>query len=164
MLQPTNHRTEEFIMAPKKGKKTEAAETTTEETAEEAASRSQMEKHEAFVEWYDSTYGGSLADLSPAEVIAAFAAKRNEFRRSEGYLSQWGPEAREARKAERAAEREAKAAERAAAKAEKEKAKAEKAKAAEKATKKAPAKGKGSSKGSSKSSAKGKGKDEVFED
>jgi hypothetical protein len=92
------------------------------EVEEEAASRSQMEKHEAFVEWYGSEYGVDLNECSAPDIIAAFAAKRNEFRRSEGYLEQWGPEAREAAKAERLAAKEAAKVARAEAKAAKEEA------------------------------------------
>jgi ElaB/YqjD/DUF883 family membrane-anchored ribosome-binding protein len=97
--------------------------------AETPTTRSQMEKHEGFVSWYADELGGDLSELTPAEIIAEFARLRNEFRRSEFYLKQWGPEAREAsRKAreearEKAAEaREAARKEKAAAKA---KAKAE---------------------------------------
>lgn len=95
------------------------------EEAEAASSRSQMEKHQGFVEWYESTEGATpMADMEPAQIIAEFARYRNEFRRSEFYLSQWGPEAREANRAAREEAREKAAAEREAAR---------KAKAAEKA-------------------------------
>lgn len=104
---------------------------------EETTSRSQMWKHEDFVEW--ATEEGLITSKSSqAEVVAAFAANRNAYRKTERYTDLVEShkaelaEAKEARKAERAAA----AAER---KAEREAAKAEKAEKA-KATKKAPAK------------------------
>lgn len=108
------------------------------ETAEVGA-RSQMERHEAFVEWFNTEYGEDLNTCDAASIIAKFAAKRNEFRRSKFYLDQWGPAARAKRDAAAAKEAAAK-------KAEREKAKkaadAEKAKAAKEAAaaKKAAAK------------------------
>lgn len=92
--------------------------------AETATSRSQMEKHKGFVEWYEETYEGDMTNMEPSQIIAEFARFRNEFRRSDFYLSQWGPEAREANRAARELAREKAAAEREAAR---------KAKAAEKA-------------------------------
>lgn len=88
--------------AAEKKAEAEAAAAAEEKEAPAPGERSQMAKHEAFVEWYEDTYEENLGKLSPAEVIARFAAKRNEFRKSEGYLEQWGPEAREAAKAEKA--------------------------------------------------------------
>jgi hypothetical protein len=98
--------------------------------AETATTRSQMEKHEGFVQWYNDEVaedGAELHNFEPSVVIAEFARLRNEFRRSDFYLSQWGPEAREKarvakeeateqKRAEREIERQRKAAERAAAK------------------------------------------------
>jgi hypothetical protein len=121
--------------AAEKKAEAEAAAAEEEATAPEPGERSQMEKHEAFVEWFEEEYEQDLSKMGPAEVIARFAAKRNEFRKSEGYLEQWGPEAREA-------------------------AKAQKEKASTKSTGK-----KGSGKGSAKSSKGKKAKDEeAFED
>jgi len=83
-------------MARKKAAPKPKVEETEEETTEATpGTRSQMEKHEAFVSWYESEYEEDLSELEPAEVIARFAAKRNEFRQSDGYLKQWGKEARE---------------------------------------------------------------------
>lgn len=101
------------------------------EAAEESELRSQMYKHELFVEWAGEN-GVDLNSKSAAEVIAYFAAKRNDFRKSDTYLN--GVEAHkgeaEAAKAERAAMRAANAKE----------AKPAKAAKATKAAKKAPAK------------------------
>lgn len=110
------------------------------ETAEETASRSQMWKHEDAVAWLTEE-GLINAKSSQAEVVAAFAANRNRYRRTERYQNLENPNtaAREAAKAAKAQEREAKAAERAAAKEAKakEKAAAAEAKAAETAAAKA---------------------------
>jgi len=88
---------------------------------ESAGLRSQMWKHEDIVEWL--TELGIIDERSTqAEVIAAFAAKRNEYRRTDRYralVDNHAAEraaAKEAKAAERAAAKEAKAAERAAAK------------------------------------------------
>ena len=88
---------------------------------ESAGLRSQMWKHEDIVEWL--TELGIIDERSTqAEVIAAFAAKRNEYRRTDRYRALVDNHAealsaeREERAAERAAAKEAKAAERAAAK------------------------------------------------
>lgn len=116
-----------------------------EEVEAEGGLRSQMWKHEAFVEWLGEAYNVDLDTLSAAEVIAWFAAKRNEWRKTPGYrglVNSHKAEAAEAA-AERAAARKAAAAEKKAAapakKATKATAKAAPAKAT-KATKKAPAK------------------------
>lgn len=101
-----------------------------EEAEAETKTRSQMDKHQGFVDWYEEYAEADLEGQPAAVVIAEFARLRNEFRRSEFYQSQWGEEAREQARAardaareeaaeKRAAEREAKAAERAKAKAEK---------------------------------------------
>jgi len=88
---------------------------------ESAGLRSQMWKHEDIPEWL--TELGIIDERSTqAEVIAAFAAKRNEYRRTDRYRALVDNHAealsaeREERAAERAAAKEAKAAERAAAK------------------------------------------------
>lgn len=105
---------------------------------EETASRSQMWKHEDFVEW--ATEEGLLtAKSSQAETIAVFAANRNAYRKTARYrdmVEAHKGEAQEAAAA-RKAERAAAAAER---KAAKEAAAKEKAAKAEKAPAKAPAK------------------------
>ena len=100
--------------------------TATEET--ETVSRSQMWKHEDFVEW--ATAEGILTPkMSQAETIAGFAANRNAYRKTPRYRSlveshredaaSEKEAAAEARKAERAAKAEAAAkAEKAAPKAE----------------------------------------------
>lgn len=115
----------------------------------ERESRSQMYKHEDIFEWLKEE--GALTDESTGpEIIAAFAANRNRYRKTERYANlvrtyNDGAEARaeearaakEAAKAAKDAEREqakaAKAAEKEAAKAEREA--AAKAKAEEKAAK-----------------------------
>jgi hypothetical protein len=88
-----------------------------EQEAPRRGARSHMAKHEAFVEWYADTTGVDLAEKTPAEVIAAFAARRNEFRRSDSYQNQWSKDQLAARKAEREAAKAAAKAERDAAKA-----------------------------------------------
>ena len=106
---------------------------------EETTNRSQMWKHEDFVEW--ATEEGLITPKSSqAEVVAAFAANRNDYRKTDRYRDL--VESHKESAAEAAAARKAAAAEkRAAAKAEKEAAaaKAEKEAAAAKAEK-APAK------------------------
>lgn len=87
---------------------------------------SQMWKHEDIVEWLTDE-GKITPKSSQAEVIAAFAANRNAYRRTERYhtlveghgatLEAERAAAKEAKAAERAQAREAKAAEKAAAKA-----------------------------------------------
>ena len=97
----------------------------------ETTSRSQMWKHEDFVEW--ATEEGILSKgMSQAEVIAGFAANRNAYRRTDRYRSlveSHREDAAEA-KAEAAAARKAAAAEKKAAEAEKAPAKATAKKAA----------------------------------
>lgn len=94
---------------------------TTEETETERTSRSQMFKHEDIVGFLTDE-GLITPQSSQAEVIAAFAANRNRYRRTDRYRNlvethrSAGAEAVEARKAERAAAKAAKAEERAAAK------------------------------------------------
>lgn len=51
---------------------------------EEAASRSQMWRHELFVEWAQSE-GVNLESQSAVDVIAYFAANRNNFRATDLY-------------------------------------------------------------------------------
>lgn len=99
----------------------------TEET-EETPMRSQMWKHEDFVEWAtEEEYLDPKADQ--ATTIAVFAAKRNEYRRTERYRDlveehrESAAEAKQAAAAERKAKKEA-----------------EKAKEKPAAAKKAPAK------------------------
>jgi hypothetical protein len=114
--------------------------TDTTETAEETASRSQMWKHEDFVEW--ATEEGKLdPSASQAETIAVFAANRNAYRATERYRDLVESHKAEASEAA-AARKEAREAERAEKAAAKEAEKAEKAAAKEKAetTEKAPAK------------------------
>ena len=56
------------------------------ETEETTELRSQMWKHEDFVEW--ATEEGYLTSkMSQAQTIAVFAAKRNEYRRTDRYRS-----------------------------------------------------------------------------
>lgn len=98
------------------------------EAEAEASTRSQMEKHQGFVDWYNANYGKDLNDLTPAEVIAEFARLRNTYRRSDDYLNRFGAEAREAARLEREAAREAARAEK-----EAQRAAAREAKAKEKA-------------------------------
>jgi hypothetical protein len=122
---------------------TETPETET-ETAEEAAARaigarSQLAVHEGQVEYLRGE-GVDVDNLSPAELIAAAYATRNEWRRTDAYRT-----VKAASTTEKAAEREAAKAARAEAvaakKAERDAAKA--AKAAEKAAKaEAPAEAK----------------------
>lgn len=104
-------------------------------------SRSQMPKHQHFVDWYEAEYGEDLNELDATNIIARFAGRRAAWRKSDGYLETFGKDAREAAKAERLAAREAekaaKAEERAAAKAEKDAAKAAAAEA-EESTEEAP--------------------------
>lgn len=117
---------------------------TTTETEAERVSRSQMYKHEDIFAWMVEQ-GHLAADASPPQVIAAFAAHRNAYRKTERYATLVAShaetakaaeaEARAAREAEKQAKSEAREAERAA----KEAAKAEAAKAAEKPAEK-PAK------------------------
>lgn len=119
------------------------------ETEQERVSRSQMYKHEDVVGWLTDE-GFITPQSTQAEVIAAFAAQRNAYRRTERYATLVATHAEEgkAAKAEATAAREAAKAERAearaAAKAEKEAAKAaaeaEKAAAAEAAPAEKPAK------------------------
>lgn len=120
------------------------AETEQEEVAvETAGTRSQMDKHQGFVDWYLEEYESDLNELSAAEVIAEFARLRNEFRRAEFYLERWGPEAREAARAQREAERERLADEREAARAQKAAERKAKQEAAEKAKAEAAQNGEG---------------------
>lgn len=124
----------------------EATIETGEAEAETVTTRSQMEKHEGFVQWYNETMaeeGTTLDDLDASVVIAEFARLRNEFRRSTFYLSKWGPEAREATRAARDAAREEAAAQR---EAEKQRKAAERAAAKEKAEAEAAEAGEGESK------------------
>jgi hypothetical protein len=95
---------------------------------EERTSRSQMVKHEDAYNWLVEQ-GHINAKSSGPEVIAAFAARRNEYRRTDRYrnLVDGIASSREAQAAERAQAREAAKAEKAAAA---EKAKADKAAAA----------------------------------
>lgn len=118
------------------------AEETAEETVE-AGSRSQMWKHEDAFDWLVSE-GHLTEDASGPEIIAAFAARRNEYRRTDRYkalVESHAAEAEEARQ-RRAEEREAAKAAREAEKAAKaeEKAKAEEAKAAKESGEKPAAK------------------------
>lgn len=130
----------------------------TTETEEERASRSQMWKHEDIFQWLIDE--GKLTPTSSGpEVIAAFAANRNAYRKTDRYAAlvashaessvaerEQAKVAREAEKAERAAARAAAKAEKDAAKEAAAKAKAEAATAAEatpapaKATRKGKAK------------------------
>ena len=80
----------------------------TEEAEETTELRSQMYKHELFVEWMEEEYGVDLEKEAAATVIAWFAAKRNEFRKSATYEA-----GVEEHKKEAEAERKRKAAERA---------------------------------------------------
>lgn len=108
----------------------------------ETTSRSQMYKHEDAAAWL-TEQGLIDADSTQGEVIAAFAANRNAYRRTDRYRAL--VEAGDPSKAEQAAAKEAAKAEKEAAKAvkaqEREEAKAAKAavKEAEKATKAAAA-------------------------
>lgn len=87
----------------------------------ERANRSQMYKHEDVVGWLTDE-GHISPNSTQAEVIAAFAANRNAYRKTDRYRNlvqshaSESQAASEARKAEREAAKEAKAAERAAAK------------------------------------------------
>lgn len=98
------------------------------EQEEEAVSRSQMWKHEDIVAWLTEE-GVIDADSSQAEVVAAFAANRNTYRKTDRYrnLVESHKGSAEEEKAARAVEREAAKAERAA---EREAAKVAKAEAA----------------------------------
>lgn len=107
-----------------------ADEVETEETEAEAVSRSQMWKHEDIYEWL--TEEGEIdSESSGPEIIAAFAARRNAYRKTQRYIDLVESHAKEAEeaKAARAEARETAKAEREAAKAaaaeEKAKAKAE---------------------------------------
>lgn len=99
-----------------------------EEVVEEGgvATRSQMWKHEAMVEWLESEKGYELVGASPAEVIAAAFAHRVEWRKSDTYQdlvtqhAEAAEAAREERRQARELAAEQRAQERAAAKAEKE--------------------------------------------
>lgn len=73
------------------------------EAEAEPTTRSQMEKHQGFVDWYNANYDKDLSTVTPAEVIAEFARLRNTYRKSDVYLSTFGPEAR-AEAAQRKAE------------------------------------------------------------
>lgn len=84
------------------------------EVEDEGGLRSQVWRHEAFVEWCNEQYDLNLDSLSAAEIIAWFAAKRNEFRKTDFYTETVAEHA-----AQVEAEKEAKAEARAAAKAEK---------------------------------------------
>jgi hypothetical protein len=104
------------------------------ETEAERVSRSQMWKHEDFVEW--ATEEGLLSPkATQAQTISVFAANRNAYRRTDRYRSmvdshrETAAETRAAAQAEAKAAREAKAAEKATA----EKAPAKKAAAPAKA-------------------------------
>lgn len=129
---------------------------TIEEETQGSGLRSRMYLHEGFVQWYLDEYDIDLEEASAAEVIAHFAARRNEFRKSEFYVNMIAEhvEAQEAEKAERAQAREAAKAERAAAKAAEKEAKAaakaakdaEESEAAPKATKATKAKKAGKAK------------------
>lgn len=82
------------------------------ETTEETPLRSQMWKHEDFVEWA-SEDGYLDSDAEQAMTIAVFAAKRNEYRKTSRYrdlVESHREEAEEAKKtaaAERKAKRDA---------------------------------------------------------
>lgn len=122
-----------------------AEDTEVEETEDASVARSHMWKHEDIYEWLIEE-GAITEDSSGPEVIAAFAAKRNAYRKTERYealVEEHKAKADEERAA-RAEAREAAKAEREAAKAAKEaeKAEAEEAKAEGKKApaKKAPAK------------------------
>ena len=84
------------------------------DTATQAELRSQMYKHNDFVNWATSE-GFLKPSMSQAETIAVFAAKRNAYRATERYatLREAGDPTKAARDAERAKAREAKAKERA---------------------------------------------------
>lgn len=93
----------------------------------EPTTRSQMDKHEGFVNWYNANYGTDLSTVTPAQVIAEFARLRNTYRKSDDYQNKFGPAARDAARAareeakelarvQREAEKAAKAEERKAAK------------------------------------------------
>jgi hypothetical protein len=142
---------------PERGNEmTDTATVPEQETEEERASRSQMYKHEDIVAWLTEE-GKLTAESTQAETIAAFAANRNAYRKTDRYRQLVASHAesteaqraeaqaaREAAKAEKAAarqaEKEAKEAARAAAEAEKEKAGAEPAPAkAKRASKKSAA-------------------------
>lgn len=96
---------------------------------DEPTTRSQMEKHQGFVDWYNANYGQDLNECDAATVIAEFARLRNTYRKSQDYLSKFGPAAREAAREEREAAKEKARQEREAARV----AKAEAAKAAKEA-------------------------------
>lgn len=83
---------------------------TQEPEAEEGGLRSQMWKHQLFVAWLKREHGVNLEQEDAASVIAWFAAKRNEFRKSEDYINAVNAhtEARDAAKAERAEARASK--------------------------------------------------------
>jgi hypothetical protein len=87
------------------------------EAEAEATTRSQMEKHQGFVDWYNANYTKDMNDLGPAEVIAEFARLRNTYRKSDDYLGTFGPEARAAAREQKDAERERMRAEKEAARA-----------------------------------------------
>lgn len=51
--------------------------------------KSQEWKHELFVEWWDTNFGKHLgrtmAEMTPAEIVAIHAARANDFRMSDTY-------------------------------------------------------------------------------
>jgi hypothetical protein len=111
------------------------------EVEETSGPKSQSWKHEAMVDWINSTYGVDLDTLTAAEIVAYAFAYRNAWRATDTYRSliDGRKGQAEAEKAERKAARDAAAAERKAAAAA-EKAAAKKAAPAKAAAKKAPAK------------------------
>lgn len=64
-----------------------ARKTAENEEVAESKNRSRMYLHEAFVEWYADEFGVDLNKASAAEAVAAFASKRNDFRKSNLYAS-----------------------------------------------------------------------------
>jgi hypothetical protein len=56
-----------------------------EEAAEEGGLRSRMYLHEGLVEYINETYDINLDELTAAEIVAWAFAKRNEWRKTDGY-------------------------------------------------------------------------------